>query len=215
MNILLVSATQTEIAPFLQEIKLDPGNAVLSSCSYKSHQMDVLITGVGTAQTSYYLGKYLSSKYHLAINAGICGSFNPNSKLGEVIQVSEDYFADLGAEDNDKFLSVSELGLPAAYYVKNENPFVLENIKQVRGVTVNTTHGNADSIQKFMSRIKTDIESMEGAAFIWACNKEKVKCIQLRAISNYVEKRDHSKWQIELAIKNLNESLHKVLSSTL
>jgi futalosine hydrolase len=212
MNILIVSATKLEIASFLEEIGAGADNSVFSSHSYKSHKIDILITGVGIAQTGFYLGKYLSKKYDLAISAGICGSFNRNIKLGEVVNITEDYFADLGAEDDEKFLSVSELSLPGAYYVKNETPFTLENVKQVRGVTVNTTHGNENSIQKFTSRIKVDTESMEGAVFLWACNNEKVKCIQLRSVSNYVEKRDRSKWEISLAIKNLNECLKGLLS---
>lgn len=213
MNILLVSATKQEIAPFLQGIKVDTGNLVLSSHRYKGHVVDVLITGVGIAQTAYYLGKYLTDKYDLAINAGICGSFNPAIKLGELIQVSEDHFADLGAEDDDKFISVSELGLPAAYYVKNEHPYDVANFRQVRGVTVNTTHGNEASIQKFSARIKADVESMEGAAFIWACNQQKVKCLQLRAVSNYVEKRDRSKWKIGEAITSLTEGLNDIFNA--
>ncbi len=211
MNILLVSATKQEIEPFLSKIGPAVGNSVFSPHVYKNHNLYVLITGVGISQTSFYLGKYLSSKFDLAINAGICGSFNTHLRLGEVVAVTEDYFADLGAEDDDKFISVSELGLPASYYVKNENPYLPENLKQVRGVTVNTTHGNEDSIRKFSSRIKADVESMEGAAFLWACNQERVKCLQVRAISNYVEKRDRSKWQIGAAVKNLNEVLETII----
>lgn len=213
MNILLVSATKPEITPFLQKTGVEPGDVILSSHSYRNHKLDILITGVGIAQTAYYLGKHLTSKYDLAINAGICGSFSPHIKLGEVVQIGEDYFADLGAEDDEKFLSIDELGLPAAYYVKNENPFILDKIKQVRGVTVNTTHGNVANIQKFTARIKAEVESMEGAAFLWACNQEKVKSLQLRAVSNYVEKRDRSKWEIGPAVKNLNENLEKLFSS--
>lgn len=213
MNILLVSATKQEIEPFLQKAGISLQNAVLSPHVYKNHSLYILITGVGIAQTSFYLGKYLSPKFDLAINVGICGSFNRLIKLGEVLQVNEDYFADLGAEDGEKFLSIDELGLPAAYYVKNENAFVLDKMKQVRGVTVNTTHGDDASIQKLTTRLKADVESMEGAAFFYACNMEKVKSLQLRAVSNYVEKRDRSKWEIALAVKNLNETLSSILSS--
>jgi futalosine hydrolase len=52
-----------------------------------------------------------------------------------------------------------------------------------------------------------EIESMEGAAFLFACNQTKVSCRQIRAVSNYVEKRDRSKWNIPLAITNLNKVL--------
>ena len=99
--------------------------------------------------------------------------------------------------------------------IKNENVFTnefLEKIKKVRGISVNTCHGNEASIKKFTSRLRVETESMEGAAFLWACNQIKVKCVQLRAVSNYVEKRDKSKWEIASAVKNLNEVLIKLLS---
>jgi futalosine hydrolase len=216
MNILIVSATATELAPFLERLGYATSDKVMSSFVYKNHRLGILVTGVGMTQTAYYLGKFLSAKYDVVINAGICGSFDKYLRLGETVIVKEDYFADLGAEDGEKFLSIHELNLPGAYYVKNEKPLmlsVLEDVKQVRGVTVNTTHGNTTSIQKFNTRIKADVETMEGAAFLWACNQEKVRCLQLRSISNYVEKRDRSKWEIPAAIKSLNEMLTTILDS--
>lgn len=211
MKILLVSATRQEIAPFLEKMRAADAVSGLIHISHGGHALDVLITGVGIAQTAYYLGKHLSDKYDLAINAGVCGSFNPHLRLGEVVSVTEDYFADLGAEDDEQFLSVSQLGLPAAFYVKNENVYAT-SLRQVRGVTVNTTHGNERSIQKFTARLKADVESMEGAAFLWACNTVKVRCIQVRAVSNYVERRDRGKWKLAEAIGSLNEALTGLLA---
>ena len=215
MNILLVSATSLEIAPFLKEIMAETDGSIISTHTHNGHIIDVLFTGVGMTQTAFYLGKYLNASYDVVINAGICGSFDRNLKLGELVLINEDYFADLGAEDDEKFLSVNELNLPGAYFVKNEKPFIhdsLENTKKVRGATVNTTHGNENSIKKITARLRVEVESMEGAAFLWACNQAKVKCLQIRSISNYVEKRDRSKWEIPLAVKNLNEALLKLVS---
>jgi futalosine hydrolase len=45
---------------------------------------------------------------------------------------------------------------------------------------------------------------MEGAAFFYVCRQLNVPCIQIRAVSNYVEKRNRDAWNIPLAIKNLN-----------
>lgn len=216
MNILLVSATGLEIAPFLKAIGAETDGSIISTHVYKNHTIDVLFTGVGMAQTAFYLGKYLNKNYDLAVNAGICGSFSRFIKLGDVVNVNEDYFADLGAEDDEKFLSVLELNLPGAYYVRNENPFrneLVMDLKAARGVTVNTTHGNEASIKKLTSRLQADIESMEGAAFLWACNQVKVKCVQVRSVSNYVEKRDKSKWEIPMAVKSINDFLLKLISS--
>jgi len=61
-------------------------------------------------------------------------------------------------------------------------------------------------------------ESMEGAAFFYACKQAGVPCLQIRAVSNYVEKRNRDAWQIGLAIKNLNsfaaEFLDRVVRNT-
>lgn len=207
MNILIVSATQFEIAPLLKEINADVEGKIISSYNYKQLQIDVLITGVGIAHTSFYLGKYLSDKYYFAINAGICGSFNHKLSIGDVVRIDEDCFADMGAEDDEKFLSIEELKLPGTYHTKNTVIFdhaYLHGLKSVKGVTVNTTHGNLNRIENFISHTQADIESMEGAAFLFACNLIQIKCLQIRAISNYIEKRDRNKWNIPLAIENLN-----------
>jgi futalosine hydrolase len=59
---------------------------------------------------------------------------------------------------------------------------------------------------------------MEGAAFFYAANLLDVPSIQLRAISNYIEPRDRSKWEIKLALENLwkvtDELLYSINQST-
>jgi futalosine hydrolase len=210
MHLLIVSATIFEITSFLKEINARTEDKIFSSHSYNKYKIDVLLTGVGIAHTSFYLGKYLTDKYDLVINAGICGSFTNKISIGDVAQINEDCFADLGAEDDENFLSLEELNLPGTYYVVNENNFndtIFHKLPSVKGATVNTTHGNTRSITKFLLYSKAEVESMEGAAFLFACNQTKVSCIQIRAISNYVEKRDRNKWNIPLAISNLNAVL--------
>ena len=55
------------------------------------------------------------------------------------------------------------------------------------------------------------IESMEGAAVFYVCNWLGIPCYQVRAVSNFVEPRDSSKWNIPLALENLKEALLNVL----
>ena len=38
------------------------------------------------------------------------------------------------------------------------------NLNHVKAITVNTVHGNEDSISKIINRLNPDIETMEGAA---------------------------------------------------
>ncbi len=210
MQLLIVSATVFEITPLLKEINADVKENIFSSYTYKQHTIDILLTGVGIAHTSFFLGKYLTNKYDAAINAGICGSFTYKLSIGEVVRIDEDCFADLGAEDGEDFLSLEELKLPGTYQVKNNTVFnhsALTNLQSVKGATVNTTHGNARNIEKFLFYNNAQVESMEGAAFLFACNQTQTPCIHIRAVSNYVEKRDRSKWNFPLAISNLNKVL--------
>ena len=104
MHILLVSATRFEIAPLLKTIQAPATEENIYPVTYKKHQITILFTGVGIAHTSFFLGKYLSSTYDLAINAGICGSFNYKLAIGDVLRIDSDCFADLGAEDDEKFI---------------------------------------------------------------------------------------------------------------
>ncbi|MCY1528458.1 Futalosine hydrolase [compost metagenome] len=53
---------------------------------------------------------------------------------------------------------------------------------------------------------------MEGAAVFYAAEQLHIPSAQIRCISNYVEKRNREKWEIGLAIANLNEWLVKYLN---
>ena len=85
-------------------------------------------------------------------------------------------------------------------------------INKANAITVNTVHGNEDSIANIVARLNPQLESMEGAAFFYACHKLHVPCIQIRAVSNYVEKRNRDNWDIPLAIKNLNNFALELIS---
>lgn len=216
MKLLIVSATKFEIEPFLN--KMDSINAINStfiSAKYKNHQIDFLITGVGMVATAYHTAKALFAKYDLAINAGICGSFNKNMELGTVVNIYEDTFSELGAEDGDVFLSLEDLKLQGVQKVTSTQTMVNKTIDltpKVSGITVNTTHGNEYAIEKVVERFHPYVESMEGAAFLFACEQEHIPCIQLRAVSNYVEKRNKESWNIPLAIENLNKQLIAIIN---
>jgi futalosine hydrolase len=219
MKILVVSATEKEILPVKNKLKVNKSTVcVMKYGVIKDFSVDFLVTGVGGVFTAYALTKTLGTKkYDLVINAGIAGSFTKDLTIGEVVFVETDEFADLGIEDNDAFFTLFEKG----FIKEDETPFQngkLENpnnfdldIKKVSAITVNTTHGNKQSIELFQHKFGADIESMEGAACAYVCAKENKKYMQIRSISNYVEERDQSKWNIPLAIETLNEKLYTII----
>jgi len=215
MRILFVAATEEEVGSLKSEVG-GQKNIELSKSDPDSHRdeiskSEILVTGVGMVATAFTLGRHLAvNKYDLVVNLGIAGSFDRNIALGEVLEITEDSLAELGAEDDDEFLSIEKLGFgESTYYPTTKisnlyNLFNTFNLKQATAITVNTVHGSEVSIKKVADRLNPQLESMEGAAFFYACKQINVPCLQIRAVSNYVEKRNRDNWNIGLAIKNLN-----------
>jgi len=213
MNLLLTAATAGEIQPLIDRFSFKEGKNEISN-----HQITILITGVGMTATAFALGKILASAdFDLAVNAGIAGSFNREIAIGDVLSVQEDIFAELGADDNGSFLSLDELGFGTnhVFPIAPAENLSLPSLRKVKSITVNKVNGSAEAIKSSFNRWHPDIESMEGAAFFYACSQEKLPSVQLRAISNYVEIRNRDNWNIGLAVKNLNLVLIEFINSLL
>lgn len=214
MKILIVAATIAEAGFLAKQInKARPGR-LITLTKKATFQVDVLITGVGITATVYHLTKVLNSiKYDLAINIGICGSLDPSIVPVRLVNITEDQFADFGAEDGKNVMDVFELGLAG----KNEFPFkkgklrstynkktfCLKALPRVTGITVQLTHGDTISCRETYKKYGAVMETMEGAAFLYVCGCEKIRSLQLRAVSNVVEKRNKRKWKIKEALDAL------------
>lgn len=220
MKILFVSATKHEILPLL--IYLDKSATSISENEFLLGSLHVsyLITGVGSLHTSCALSMALNNTcYDLVINLGIGGAFDKNVLLGSVFNVNVDKFGDLGVELADEsFSDIFEIGLmnKNSYpyldgLLKLQNPYNV-NLPEAKGFTVNKVTGSLKSISKLDGIYSPDLESMEGAGFAYTVLMYKVNAIQLRAISNHVEPRNKSNWNIPLAIKNLNEVAINILN---
>lgn len=219
MNILLVAATTLEIRPLLGErFTTENGVIPLGRTPEGTDSVDLLITGIGMVATAWQLGRVIGkTRYDLAVNAGICGSFRQELSPGTLVMVTSDGFPELGAEDGEHFRSIFDLGLENP----DDPPFTagrlipapvtlpshLPPLYPARGITANTIHGSPGSIDKLRTSWNPDVETMEGAAFFYACISAGIPCIQVRAVSNYVETRDKSKWNIPLAVERLNSWL--------
>jgi futalosine hydrolase len=223
MKILIVASTRFEIRLLADKFALvQREDDSLAHYQFRNDKVDILITGLGMTPTAFYLGKQLpGSNYDLVINAGICGSFSDSLPIGKVVNVTEESFCELGAENIDQFIPIFELGLMdpdeapfrSGKLLNNTTPkgSVLRKLDRVRGITSNTIHGHPETIRKIREQFHPDVESMEGAAFFYACLLSGVPFHQIRSISNFVEERDKSKWDIPLALANLNNKMFDIL----
>lgn len=212
-TLLLVSATAAEIAPLTQILE-QQYKKTEHRFEKNGLSIELCITGVGMVSTAYALGKLSDKNFDYVLNVGVAGSFN-RFQNGTVVQIMHDCFSELGAEDDASFLSIDQMGL-GTQKVFPEFPLALPTelrLPKAGGITVNTVHGNANSIEDVVARYSPDVESMEGAAFFYACNQAKWTCAQIRAISNQVEKRDKSKWQMREAVDALNAYALKLIEA--
>jgi len=221
LKILAVAATQAE-ADILENI---PGiNVTTKGFSFESNEINLVVTGVGSVATAWAMTKWISSgsKPDLAVNIGIAGSYSDDIAVGEVVVPVSDCFADAGINTGKGFLTLAEAGLedPDAFPFRSgriiaENRFVvriMELIRPVNAVTVNTATGSLNSIKMISERYHPDIETMEGAAFFYVCSRENIPFLAIRSVSNRVEEiRNRGKWDIQLALNNLSEKLKDVL----
>ena len=220
MRILFVGATCFELYQFFENLREEPNNSgPVFHYTWHNLDLDLIITGIGTIFTTYFLTKALNLyKYDLVINAGIAGSYRDNISIGTVVNVKSEQFCDFGIEDPDHIKTIFVAGFvdPNAFPFQNSkliNPNSYEGLEimEVSGVTGNISHGAVKSIAKIKQEFDPDIESMEGAAIFFVCLSEKVPFLEIRAISNYVDIRINQKWDIPIAIENLTDELFRFL----
>jgi futalosine hydrolase len=156
------------------------------------------------------------------LNLGVCGSFDQSLTPGAVVHVVGDRLSELGAEDDETFLSIHELHL----LDENDPPFVngqlvnpappvsatLASLPAVTGITVNTVHGRDQSIAAVTARFAPQVESMEGAAFMYACLVHGQRFAQVRAVSNLVQRRNREAWKMSEAVASLGTTALRILN---
>lgn len=223
MNILFAAATALEIAPLLEECRPFCTDEQAGLYLKDNNLLNICITGIGPIATTYALCKVLpTSRFDLAIQAGIAGTFSDDIPIGSVWQVKNEILADLGAEEKDgTFTDLFDMGFlkPGHFPFKEKKltapsfdfPF-LNSIPAADGITVNTVSGLPNRNKQRADKYHSSLESMEGAAFHYTCLMEGINFFQLRSISNKAGIRDKSKWNIPLAVTELNKALIQLVN---
>lgn len=225
MRVLVVVATEAEVGPFVAGLRrlTDAGSRV-TRYETGAHDIDLLVTGVGMVATASWCSRLLASeRFDVALNLGICGSFKTSIAPGTVVHVVSDRLGELGAEDGNSFLTIQQMGLLAddefpfkeGRLVNNSPPpnTTLASLRAVDGITVNTVHGDEASIAAVTERFGPDVESMEGAAFMYCCLTHGVPFAQVRAVSNIVERRNRAAWKLHEAVGALGAAGLRMLAS--
>jgi futalosine hydrolase len=211
MRVIITAATHGEWMPSFQKInpKYVSNNKKFSVGFHES--------GIGMLASSVSLMKmFVQETPTLIIQVGIAGCFDKKIPLGKVFAVKDDFAGDIGVVENKVWKDLFDMKLDKPNdppYEKKSlpNPWLTQynvlNLPSKKSVTVNTISTDKNQIQLYNGRYKAVLESMEGASLHYIGRDLTIPFIQLRAVSNYVGERDKSKWKIQEAIYNLNETL--------
>ncbi len=209
-QITIIAATPLELACVGKALMIDQEvkEIVLDDKSIR-----LVSSGIGSVSAaSCTTREILLHKPDLLVQIGIAGSYDRSLPLGSVVQIREEWEADLGIELSDgSFRSLEEEGLEEVRRLLNPSQFEF-GLPTCEGLTVQMASGTQARIDNLTFRFpNAQIESMEGAGFFRACLASGVKFAQLRAISNYVEPRNRSTWQMGLALDNLGGTMRNIL----
>jgi futalosine hydrolase len=212
MRIAVVTATELEMQPI---------RAYLSERLFlrKHHRFDLWVSGVGIMHTTYALSRALSAERpDIAIQAGVGGAFHPlRHPIGTCVAVGSEIQADLGVmEPGGIWKGLPDMGLMDADLAPynggrllNPNADLLarSGLPVVNGVTVNQVSTDPEIISRMAHQLAADVESMEGAAFHFACLQSRIPFLQLRGLSNLIGDRDKSRWHMAAALNSVRDAL--------
>ncbi|MBX7226882.1 MAG: futalosine hydrolase [Chitinophagales bacterium] len=217
VHILFVVASKIEVKPMLNLGMFKQVTADVYVAESNGKAIHLLVAGMGMLVTAAKLSYYLEQHQpEWVVDIGIAGAFNRNLCIGEVVNVTSETYGDFGVEDDDDFKDFFDLGFietkedAFTYGLQKATPCayifpLVHELKQVNSLTVNKVHGKEHSIQRLMNKYNADIENMEGLAVFYVCALRNLPCIEIRSISNYVEKRNKENWDINTAVERLNE----------
>ena len=206
---LVTAATDFEMQPFL------------AAC--RDRVAAHLVTGIGPVETAVRLYGWLSKNNGTVrgvINFGIAGAYvQPDDtdapRLLDICLAEQEFFGDLGIclEDRIEQFDNKELQV--------EDSFVLDKDLLTRAgrilhanqmsfytgafVTVNCASGTAKRGKMLADRYRALCENMEGAAVARVCGEFDLPCLELRCVSNLVEDRDTTRWQLKKACRRAGE----------
>lgn len=175
--------------------------------------------GVGLLANSVALMRMAyEEKPDLVVQVGVAGCFDPSVPLGNIFVVKDDLPGDIGVEEDGKWKDIFDLKLEKPGYPPFEkkrlpnqhiDQYNLLQLPLATAVTVNEISTRQDRIQQLKKKYDPLLETMEGAALHYVCRELNIPFLQIRSVSNYVGERDKTKWQLQEAISNLNQTILK------
>ncbi|MGJ9382833.1 futalosine hydrolase [Salipaludibacillus sp. CF4.18] len=197
-------------------------NAIREGLGLNNERFTLALAGVGPMSAAANTATMLAnSDFSLVINMGIAGGFPESANIGDVVIALKMVAADLGAESENGFKPIEELGFGKSVYTvtpdlvdKVNAAIQIDSLISVHTktiLTLSTVTGTTKSLEELQQRFpEAGAEAMEGFGVATAAELKGVPCMEIRSISNLIGPRDREAWRIKDALESL-----KVVSSIL
>lgn len=166
----------------------------------------------------------------LVINTGSAGAYvGSGLAVGSLVVASDEVLGDEGVMIAEGWRDLRYMGLPSLSHAGKQyfntiplSKHASEKAMQLadyygvflmrgRFVTVSTCSGTRVYGDELARRFQGIAENMEGAAVAQVCLRYGVDCLEIRGISNLVEDRDMSRWQLPRAVEAAQRFVLKYL----
>lgn len=240
--VLIIAATPQELAYLVRELNAAPvalpagWEAWRGTLATGRLQVMLATTGIGKVNTAWaltaLLERHLAQPPAMIINTGCGGAYGGiGLNVGDLAVANGEVYGDDGVETPQGWCSMETIGIPVLvrkdklYF--NEFPLSQEAaekamrlatvlgipMKRGRFITVSTCSGTTARGKKLAARFSGICENMEGAVVAHLALKYDIPCLEVRGISNLVEDRDLSRWNITLAVETAQRFLLRYLES--
>jgi len=235
-TIAVTAATSLELSALIEAFHAEHHPALLPWDIFVAQDTSTKIffsvSGIGTANASAATALVAQLfTPDLIISTGCAGAY-PGSglEIGDIALATSEVFADEGVVTPEGWRSLEHIGIPlldrTGRLFFNEIPLspqanmaALQVAAQLgtatlttgRFLTVATCSGTNARGEELKDRFDGICENMEGAAVALIAARYGIECMELRGISNYVEDRDSSRWNISLAVANSQKFLEQFI----
>lgn len=233
--ILIVAAVEQEIALLIRVLgclRSDEGGfPAVYAGQLGDRQVIVAAAGIGKINAASVTSALVVRwQPDLIISTGCAGAFpGAGLAIGDLALAVSELLGDEGVLTPAGWQDLETIGIPLLelkgerYF--NEIPLSFSvaeravqlaaaldiKLKRSRFLTVSTCSGTNQRGSELYERFTPACESMEGAAVALVALQYGVDCLEIRGISNMVEDRDLSRWNIQLAVEQAQRFLLKFL----
>ena len=210
-SLLLVAATELEMAPVRRLVGDRPG-------------VEVLVSGIGPLETAVNLTAVLARRARggrLVLHFGVAGAYlDRGLGLLDLCLAEREVLGELGICYGSRLEPLGgELPVAATFDLDFDLRQRAASLLAAQGVTVHqgtfvTVSGVSGTESRGIMLRDTHgaiCENMEGAAVARVCQYFSIPCLELRSISNMVVDRDPGQWRLAEAVKRCSQAVALLL----